>query len=640
MKPIVFGGIICFIFIAGALGAEGGKPQMLKPPEVWKGYDPDAGEFKEEVLKRWTENGANYKEVYFSAYINGHEVRVYGIYAAPTDRGRPARTEDGKNQVGGRDGRGPVRSAGVPARNKDGKNQVGGRDGRGPLPAVMHLHGGGQTVNKRWLEAWTARGYAAFTCNYHGEWPNRKRFTIYPESLKQGNHKHSGSKRMATVPNVRTSSWYIWSAIARRALSYVCRQPEVDRERIGAFGVSMGGTTIWSFAMDSRLKAACAIYGCGWNRYYRNKPRFAPSKQLPEMTEDDKAWLAGMAPEAYPPFIKCPMLFLSGTNDHHGNMDRDYQTLARLPKAVERRQAFTPRFRHHIGAAFDQNLIRWMDTWLKDGPKWPNTPVATIELGKDGVPVAKVTADRPTEVETIAIYYAVRNPRPASRNWRDAKAERSGDGWKATLPILDTKDRLFVFANVHYKSGVHLSSNFETAIPAELGDAKATDKTSRLLYDGSDGTGMWVTKSQGTDPVPGQLRISFWAATGSDGRKGLSLNRHAVPITYQPGDPKWQAPKGASLRFKIATAKGETFKVIFLENCFWPGGKTYETSVSLKGQPGWQTVTLRPKDFHEQKHGGGKGPAPTSFTACDTLQLSGPWKDAKIVITDVQWVTE
>ena len=29
--------------------------------------------------------------------------------------------------------------------------------------------------------------------------------------------------------------------------------------RIGAFGVSMGGTTIWSFAMDPRLKAACAI---------------------------------------------------------------------------------------------------------------------------------------------------------------------------------------------------------------------------------------------------------------------------------------------------------------------------------------------------------------------------------------------
>ncbi len=266
-------------------------------------------------------------------------------------------------------------------------------------------------------------------------------------------------REMATTPTVRESSWYIWSAVARRALSYLRQQPDVDRGRIGAFGISMGGTTIWSFALDPRLKAACAIYGCGWNRYYRHTPRYGVSAKLPAMTEDDRVSLAGMAPEGCAPFIKCPILFLNASNDNHGNMDRAYETLARLPANVERRQAFTPRFCHHIDADFDQDLFLWMDTWLKGGP---------------------------------------------------------------------------------------------------------------------------------------------------------------------------------ALRFKILTTTGEAFKVSLHENYFWPGQKTWEASVTLAGQPGWQTITLAPSDFKAQEPGG----VPVNFAHCETLQLTGPWKDRNIVFTDFQWVTQ
>ncbi|MCY3018524.1 MAG: CIA30 family protein [Planctomycetota bacterium] len=585
-----------FCILTGVSAAEepdARTTRMLTPPEVWSTYDPDAGEFNEEVLKRWSEKGADYKEVYFSAHINGQTVRVYGIYAVPT--------------------------------------------GAKMAPAVMHLHGGGQTVNKQWLEAWTARGYAALSCNYHGVWENRERFTLYPEALKQGNHKQNAGKEMATVPTVRESSWYIWSAVARRALSYLRQQPVVDRERIGAFGVSMGGTTIWSFAQDPRLKAVCAIYGCGWNRYFRQIPRYAPPEKPPEMTEEDRVWLAGMAPEAYPPFIKCPVLFLCGSNDNHGNMDRAYETLARLPEDIERRQAFTPRFCHHIGADFDQDLILWMDTWLRGGPAWPKSPVAKVTLGPDGVPVVTIAADKPDDVERIAIYYAVENPRTVSRNWRNAAAVRSGDAWQGALPILDAKAYLFAFANVRYKNGIHLSSNEEAVIPSTLGAAKATDAISSVLYDGSDGTGMWATGSPCTDPVPpGQIPVPIRPATGPDGKAGFTVNPHSTPMTYQLGDPKWRAPEGTALQLKIATTTGETFKVSVHENYFWLGQKIYEAAVTLHGRPGWQTVTLKPSDFKEKT----KGTALAGFTRCDALQLSGPWKAKDIVLTDFRWVTK
>jgi hypothetical protein len=41
------------------------------PPDVWKNYDPDAGDFKEEMLFEETKDGVYYKDACISATING-----------------------------------------------------------------------------------------------------------------------------------------------------------------------------------------------------------------------------------------------------------------------------------------------------------------------------------------------------------------------------------------------------------------------------------------------------------------------------------------------------------------------------------------------------------------------------------------
>jgi pimeloyl-ACP methyl ester carboxylesterase len=79
---------------------------------------------------------------------------------------------------------------------------------------------------------------------------------------------------MATEPSVRVSSWYLWTRISRRALTCLEQQPGVDPDRLGIFGVSMGGTIVWPLAaMDRRVAAACAIYGVGWLDVYVRAPR-------------------------------------------------------------------------------------------------------------------------------------------------------------------------------------------------------------------------------------------------------------------------------------------------------------------------------------------------------------------------------
>ena len=53
---------------------------------------------------------------------------------------------------------------------------------------------------------------------------------------------------------------------ARRALTLLSYHPKVDRERLGIFGVSVGGTLCWLVAAtDERVKTSVPIYGCGYN---------------------------------------------------------------------------------------------------------------------------------------------------------------------------------------------------------------------------------------------------------------------------------------------------------------------------------------------------------------------------------------
>ena len=62
---------------------------LLTPTEVWKDYDPDKGDFKEEVVREETKGGILYKDSYVSAYVNGKEVRVFCnclLYTSPSPR--------------------------------------------------------------------------------------------------------------------------------------------------------------------------------------------------------------------------------------------------------------------------------------------------------------------------------------------------------------------------------------------------------------------------------------------------------------------------------------------------------------------------------------------------------------------------
>ena len=563
-------------------------PLVINPPttpqEVWAGYDPTAEPLEMEVVKRWKQFDANYAEVYFTGMTHeGEKVRVYGIFAAP----------------------------------------MGGKN----LPAVLHIHGGGQTVAPTWLKFWNDRGYAAMTFNWGGKWPGRDKYTLWGK-LPQGNNGETGKFLMATEPSVHSSSWYLWTRISRRALTTLAAMPEVDSEKLGIYGVSVGGTIVWPVAaMDKRVKAACAIYGCGWHTY----PDLLDEKDVQAAVPSVRVWRSAMESESYAPLVRCPILFLNATNDHHGKMDWSFRTLALVPG--EHRQAHTPRFRHHIAASEEQDLPLWMDTYLKNAPSWPETPAATVRLTSDGVPELVVKADGKEPIATAKLFYAVENRNSKNRFWRSAIAMRTGDEWVALLPVHDTREPLFAFANVHYKRGMSIGTDLVAVVPDKLGPAKATDQPSLAIEDFKNGIDDFLTTSTATDPVA-PVPSLIVAAMGPGGRKGVAVSGPISIVSHKIGDPKWRGPTGATLQFDVFAREGKTQKLSLHEKEFVIGHTEYTTERPLTAGR-WATFSFSPGDFKTKD-----GKVLKGWDQINMLELkpSGANSPLEAVYTDFRWV--
>lgn len=586
--------LFCLIAIGIHLSfAQNESLEVMSPQEIWEGYDPRKEPLEEEVLKTWEKDGVVYKEVYFNGEnFDGEYVRIYAKYAAPK--------------------------------------------GKTNLPAILHIHGGGQSVNGHWLDYWGKQGYAVLSFNWGGEWTNRKRYTLW-KGVENGDHlKRKGTR--ITTPSPRSDAYFLWTQASMRAITYLENQKEVNKDKIGLFGVSMGGSIMWNIAFDQRVKAGCAIYGAGFNTHQFYDPRYAIDFPAKAPSENDLRWRKSLAPEASAPFVHFPMLFLSGSNDHHGDMDRAQDALDLIPSEVDRAWALTPGYRHHVGADFVHNLPRWMDFHLNANGYWPKNPTSAIEIGKKNIPQFTLTPDQAKEVSKVVVYYALENPFSINRHWQSIDVAAKGASFQTSLPVMNADEYLYAFANITYKNGVVLSSRLEAVIPSTLGNVKTIKEPSRVIYEGEEGLGSWVVNSSGTDPIPEMIEFKIKVATGPQGKKGISPMPRYKPWIFAPGNPQFRAPKGASLSFEVYTNKDQDFNLRVHKNYRVNGFQTFEKKVHLNASSEWQTITVASNEFVNVKTGKSLEQSINEVNTIDlNLDAKAAWAEG-IIFRNFQWV--
>jgi len=539
-------------------------PQINTAEQLWAGYDPKAEPLEVEVVKKETRDGIDIETLRYTGETwKGRKVRVFAYRGAPTG----------------------------------GKN----------LPCIVHLHGGGQTASMEWIRFWAKRGYLVTSHDFCGSHDSRSTHTVTHWNGVPGEMAKPIYPGQKIHPSPQYASWYHWILLGRRAITLLQEDPRADPSKVGVFGISVGGTLTWMVAgCDPRVTAAAPIYGVGQNSY--TYPWQKPTDDFPE---DTVRWRTLMEPDGYASGVKCPILWINASNDHHGRLDLGMRTLDMTTQTSMLRMVFTPRTIHSIGHEEAPDLPMWMDYHLKGkGPKWPETPGLSVS-GGDSEPRIFVKPDMEEDVESVKVYYGLNNPWPHNRFYRTAKVVQvsasgsPGSAYIAGVPVLNPDDTIYTFANVHYKNGIVLSTRLVIAPIKDLPNIKPTLKRTAMInpMDDSDGFFWWLA---GTDPVNEKPYFKPWI--GPKGEKGFTSARPRgfSYATTALGDPQWSSEGTQALLIDLCE-KGrpetmdEELSVHVTHNFFMIGQVEYKYAVDLNKLPpakdGWITLRLVPGDF-------------------------------------------
>lgn len=622
------GGILLSTFLCSASVFQFASAETLPPlkdgkapqsfDEMWSGFDPRAEPLDVEVLHEWEEDDVVMQVLrYRIGVFKGKKAMMAAIYGYPK----------------------------------------GGKD----LPGLLNIHGGGQFADYKAVLTNAKRGYATITIAWAGRltspeyrvtpnevalfWEGKTDDPKYRITTDWGalDAYHAPSKHgkdaFPTIPDgnqdwtldevesPRNNSWFLVTLGARRALTFLEERPEVDGEKLGVYGHSMGGKlTVATAASDDRVKAAAPSCGGVSDRYSENP--------LHRNTVGDATALKQ---------ITCPTIFLSPANDFHGHINNLVEASHEI-QAKEWRVVSSPHLNHRDSPEGEVASQLWFDQYLKGSFSWPETPTSKLQLkNENGIPLFTVKPDSSRPVLSVEVFYTqqgfddgdqAHRENRINRFWHSAEASQSGDNWTAALPVFSPDLPLWVYANVLYPLeapvtgagyyyGVYttdkfrLSSLIQKVSDVELREAGVTTvlKPSPVIESFEAGwEKQWFTHKADT-----------W-----------EMRTHKV---YHP---VWAAPEGAKLSLEVRSPVAEKFVI---------GIDSYASEITLDGSAGWQTITLSLSDFKDGSEAPMKGWSgikelrllPEDSLRSDTKgaaprMLGGPWEGEAPGFRNLRWV--
>jgi len=454
----------------------GGVPQNVM--DLWKNYDAKSEPLDVQVVKEWKADGVVTRYLTFKVgTFKGADARIAAYYSFPDNSKKNA--------------------------------------------AFVWSHGGGQRAERGRGIYFAKQGFATVDINWLGR-PMEPEIEVntdwgkvdptqgpqfYSKALRKGwkQNLQPDEYTLDSVPSPRNSNWFLLAVAARRAITFLEKQPEVDPERIGFAGFSMGGTITSMAATDPRLKAVAPFVG-GSGFKYVDFPGIEGSSVRNHFKELElyKQTIDG---SAYWPLVKCPVLFISSSNDFHSTFERIYQSMA-LVKHKNWRVTTNIHQNHGPGSEQWVLLNMWFNQYLKGiEQNIPVTPPSTLAVSEGQATFTVTPADQERLAET-GIYYSY-DPNSRTRFWNKVEGKVSGESVSVQVPVRKELP-LHVFALCRYKlkqkvqleqgetSTFVLNSLEQSVVPEKVNlEALAKlPKTRTVFEDFKNGIQDWSTRDQ------------------------------------------------------------------------------------------------------------------------------------------------
>lgn len=623
--------------------ADGKVPQTFD--ELWQGIDPRAEPLEVEVLKEWEEEDVVLQVLrYRVGVFKGVTARMAGVYARP-------------------------------------KNAT-------KVPGLVQIHGGGQYADSKTAFANAKRGYACIAIAWAGRisapgynvgppqvqlfWDGATNDPAYRVTTDwgavDGYHAPARNKgnqfpvlqgaedwTVDPVASPRNNGWFLCTLAARRALTFLERQPQVDADKLGVYGHSMGGKlTVMTTGSDARVKAAAP--SCGGMSDRRNK---------------DPLFRKTIGDDPYLKRITCPIFFLSPANDFHGTID-DLQTAVTEIRSREWRINCAPHHNHQDTAPFEVATQLWFDHYLQPRVPLPSKPPVGFDSSKRGAPlplkpegsfdidpsgVARfiVIPDKSKFLESVDVFYTRHGQMDGqkrementkNRHWHHAPTQVVRDSllWQAELPLYGIDEPLWAYANVRYRLPEPIS-----ATGYYHGSYTATNFVISSLMTMKTAEQLAKAGAKSTVTRPAELPLVIESFEDDWKQEWFSYRPQNWPIsTHKIYDALYAAPPSGpddsvELQLTVKCAESNTL-VVALDG--------FAAPIALAGGDEWQTVRLTPDAF-----GNAAGEPLASWQNCKELRLGhlerlrgergkpakvvgGPWAGAAPEFQAMSWVQD
>ena len=370
------------------------------------------------IEKEYEKNGMLVKELTFTSEVfNGETIRIFGFYAFPQKQ------EDKQ-------------------------------------PGILAIAGGNAPTPLSMVEEWVKNGYPCIGIHL----PNNAQKKINRSIAVSG----VGSFTVKDS-NPATNQEYHNIIALLRAITVLSSQKEVDSGKIGVTGGSWGGFyTFYLASVDSRIKAAAPLYGCGnmkgtwWLDFPVND----------ENTK--KEWCKIIDPINYYKDIKCPILFSTATNDWAYWLHSAMSSYSEVRS--EKRLALSPNTSHSLEPAMQASPQKWFDFYLKGkGQGFPSIGQMTFEAN-DGSLLANVEAGPARKIKNVVFCFSAgeANGLWPGRLWQNINAAEKNGKWTAVIPVDFPESELHIYVTATDINNTPVSCLPECIYPAKKWKIKAS----------------------------------------------------------------------------------------------------------------------------------------------------------------------
>ena len=456
-------------------------------------------------------------------------------------------------------------------------------------PALLVLPSFDNPYSHEAIRYLVEEGYVTCVLDYcgafldtHTSYPSDMAFATLPSCKEHLDDIHGGA---------RNTPWFVWSKVARRAISLLEEQSLVDPDCIGVIGFGIGAQLSWQVAgTDNRVRALVAANGGGY-RWATDNPKFL-GKDIPS-DDEQLAYSTGVGAETYAMFVNCPTLALATRDSIACDVDRIGDMLD-LVKSKQKQLIISDSCGQQLTKSAGNACLYWLRKNLASKSEEHAMPTMKFDT-TDGRLYARVNSARGAKSRRLYISYG--EPMAKERYWSvlDIKQKVGEHEYVCDVPVYDKNELIVAYATFDYDDGEIISTKVIDIIPAKH-DVTAIDsamRNSSIIYDGSMGKDAFSAKTNETLLDDDALKVK----EGPFGIKGITLKSGVLSLCRSIHEMK-ALPRSASLHVDAYSQCARKLEVSVLS---YPDLKRYTAHANLTGGEFWQKLLFECSDFKSEE---------------------------------------